>query len=203
MNRKLVVFLSLLVVLIGGLTASRGAAQEPTPVDGTPVSGDIEGLYTFAPPDPSHVTGHIDYAQNPPIGGNHNGVWQNCGFYDQPVGNEHAVHSLEHGAVWITYDPNLAADQVDLLRQVVNLSGYILVSPYQGLPAPIVVSSWDHQLYLERADDPRLQAFLREFLTQGPEPGAPCAGGTSETIGFATPVAGSPVAATPVASPEA
>jgi hypothetical protein len=203
MNRKLVVFLLVAVVLAGRLMSLPGRAQEATPVGGTPVSGEIEGLFTFAPPDPSHQTGRIEYVQNPPVGGNHNAAWQNCGFYDQPVGNEHAVHSLEHGAVWITYDPNLSADQVDQLKSLINMSGYILISPYQGLPAPIVMSSWDHQLYLQQADDPRVQSFLRDFLGQGPEPGAPCVGGTSETISFATPVAGSPVAGSPVASPEA
>src|SRR5215208_5439695 len=52
-----------------------------------------------------HVRGRINYPQNPPVGGPHNPVWQKCGFYSKPVRNEHAVHSMEHGAVWITYRP--------------------------------------------------------------------------------------------------
>jgi hypothetical protein len=47
-----------------------------------------------------HTAGEVDYAQNPPVGGAHNPVWQNCGFYDKPIRDESAVHSLEHGAVW-------------------------------------------------------------------------------------------------------
>jgi hypothetical protein len=61
-------------------------------------------------PTSLHVGGNIDYDQDlgiPPAGGPHNPSWQNCGFYDELVRDENAVHSLEHGAVWITYQPDL------------------------------------------------------------------------------------------------
>ena len=53
----------------------------------------------------NHTKEPVDYPQTPPVGGPHNPIWQNCGFYSKPVRNEHAVHSMEHGAVWITYSP--------------------------------------------------------------------------------------------------
>ena len=61
-------------------------------------------------------------------------MWQNCGVYDQPVEDSQAVHSMEHGAVWITYQPDLPAEQVDQLRDLVGGSGYVLLSPYVDLP---------------------------------------------------------------------
>src|ERR1051325_4821995 len=67
-------------------------------------------------PAGQHLAGKIDYQESPPVGGAHNVVWQNCGIYSTPIHNEHAVHSLEHGAVWITYRPDLPADQVEILR---------------------------------------------------------------------------------------
>jgi hypothetical protein len=57
----------------------------------------------------------VDYPQSPPVGGPHNPIWQNCGFYSKPVRDEYAVHSMEHGAVWITYSPTfLVHDQETL-----------------------------------------------------------------------------------------
>jgi hypothetical protein len=141
------------------------------------------GVETFADLSRDHVDGPVAYAQMPPVGGEHAPAWQNCDFYTDPVGNEHAVHSLEHGAVWVTYGPDLPADQIDALRRLAADEPYLLVSPFPGLPVPVVASAWGQQLRLDAADDPRLVQFLRAFAQgpQTPEPGAPCTGGTSET----------------------
>ena len=123
-----------------------------------------------------HTQEDVHYAQTPPAGGEHNSVWQNCGFYEKPVIEERAVHSLEHGAVWITYSPDLPQEQVDRLRDLAQSQTYILVSPYPGLDSPVVASAWGKQMSLERADDPDLERFVRAYR-QGPqttEPGAVC-----------------------------
>lgn len=122
----------------------------------------------------------VAYTETPPVGGRHAPApyWQNCGYYDTPVRNESAVHSLEHGAVWITYDPSLPQEEIDTLRDKAEQT-YVLVSPFPGLPAPVVASSWGHQLQLEGADDEKLDQFIR-FFRQGPdtpEPGASCSNG--------------------------
>jgi hypothetical protein len=121
----------------------------------------------------------VTYDLVPPVGGNHNPAWQNCGFYSEPIGTEFGVHSLEHGAVWITHRPDLPEDQVDALRDRTARS-YVLVSPWEGeLPAPVVASAWGKQLPLESATDPALAQFV-DFFAQGPqtpEPGAACGGG--------------------------
>jgi hypothetical protein len=109
-------------------------------------------------------------------------VWQNCGFYEEPVPNEPAVHSLEHGAVWVTHDPGLEEDQVEELRTLAEENSYVLVSPYEGLSAPVVASAWGHQVELEGAGDENLQSFVEAYQQgpQTPEPGASCSGGTGE-----------------------
>jgi hypothetical protein len=135
--------------------------------------------YTYA--GGQHVDGAIQYAESPPVGGEHNTVWQNCGYYAQPVNNENAVHSLEHGAVWITYQPDLPQDQVDKLKDIAEGQDYVLVSPYPGLDSPVVASTWNHQIKLDGAGDPDLKRFINNYK-QGvdtPEPGAACSGGTS------------------------
>ncbi|HEV8044234.1 MAG TPA: DUF3105 domain-containing protein [Rubrobacter sp.] len=91
-----------------------------------------------------HAEGTVDYAQNPPTGGEHNPVWQNAGFYEEPIRDENAVHTLEHGAVWITYSPDLPQEQKDRLREVVGGQACVLASPYPDLSgdAPVVASAW-------------------------------------------------------------
>lgn len=143
----------------------------------------IAGVVSFDVASAQHVEGTVAYAQTPPVGGDHSPppVWQNCGYYSQPVAPEAAVHSLEHGAVWITYQPDLPADQVEVLRDLAG--SYVLVSPWaDGLPAPVVASAWGNQLTLDSASDPRLEAFVDAFRqgSQTPELGAPCRGGVGQ-----------------------
>ena len=97
----------------------------------------------------------------PPLGGPHDPDWLACGAYDEPVRDENAVHDLEHGTVWITYDPDLAEDEVGALEELLPDDG--IMSPYPDLPAPVVVTVWGAQLQLDGADDPRLPLFLEEF----------------------------------------
>ena len=134
----------------------------------------------------------LTYAQNPPVGGDHliAPFWQNCGFYDKPVRDETAVHSMEHGAVWVTYLPTLPADQIAVLEAAVIGHPYLLVSPRQNLPTPVVASAWGKQLTLVAADDPGLTAFIDAFENgpQTPEPGSPCSGGLDITADEPPPV---------------
>ncbi len=171
------------ILLVAGFMVLRGRQPPPSIADGGRVPPPA-GVETFTNLSRDHVDGPVAYEQTPPVGGAHSPVWQNCGYYPAPVGNEHAVHSLEHGAVWITYRPDLPAEQLDLLRSLGEDRTFILVSPYPDLPSPVVASAWGAQLRLESTDDPRLGEFIRAFRQgpQTPEPGAACIGGTSETI---------------------
>jgi hypothetical protein len=137
-----------------------------------------DGVTNYSYTGSQHSTEPVAYAEVPPAGGPHHPSWQNCGFYSAPVANENAVHSLEHGAVWVTYSPDLPDDQVDVLRDWAD-EPYILVSPFEGLPSPVVASSWNHQLQLDSATDEGLAQFIRSFRSgpDTPEPGAACFGG--------------------------
>ncbi|GAC1647753.1 MAG: hypothetical protein NVS4B12_15680 [Ktedonobacteraceae bacterium] len=142
-------------------------------------SGDLQGIVTYSNLSRNHVNTKVTYPQNPPVGGAHSPVWQNCGIYSQPVANENAVHSLEHGTVWITYQPSLDASSVEQLRSLVRGHDHALLSPYPGLPSPVVISAWGVQLQVKSASDPRLAQFVSKYENgpQTPEPGAPCSGG--------------------------
>lgn len=144
----------------------------------------IDGLKTYTGLSRTHVTTPVTYPQVPPVGGDHAPVWLNCGVYRSAVPNENAVHSMEHGAVWITYQPTLPASQVKMLEALAKGQQYMIVSPYPGLPAPVVASAWGKQVYLTGADDPRLQKFIKAYLQgpQTPEPGAACVGGVGTPV---------------------
>jgi hypothetical protein len=136
------------------------------------------GVTSYSNLSRNHTEAPVDYPQNPLVGGDHNPVWQNCGFYSKPITNENAVHSLEHGAVWITYRPDLPQGQIETIKNLAEKS-YVLASPYPGLPSPVVASAWGKQLKLHSANDPRLEQFVSAYSQgpQTPEPGAPCTGG--------------------------
>ncbi len=166
-------------VLVIGLVAA-SIYLTPRPVSVARGDGDgsgIQGVQTFSH-TANHVEGVVDYEQTPPAGGDHNAVWLNCGVYTQPVPNENAVHALEHGAVWITYDPaRVDSAGVDALEAQLP-KDYTVLSPYEGMDSPIAVSAWNAQLTVDSPDDERIGEFIKAYWrnTNGPEPLAACTG---------------------------
>ena len=173
--------LHILVVALGMIAGAALGAFVPLILlgDRPQASSDVPGVKSFANLSLQHNYGTIDYEQIPPVGGEHNPLWQNAGFYEQQVLEEQAVHTLEHGAVWITYRADLPEDQKEELRRIVESQDCLLASPYPSLPSPVVASAWGKQLRLKSVDDPKLQEFIVAYRKgpQTPEPGAPCTGG--------------------------
>lgn len=137
------------------------------------------GLFGMGAMTGDHTLASVTYAQVPPNEGEHSPVWQRCGFYAEPVGDEHAIHSLEHGAVWITYRPDLAAADVDHLRELARAYDELIVSPYPtGLSAPIVVSAWGWQVPVDPVGWTQIDDAIRAARAgaEPPEPGAGCEG---------------------------
>ncbi|MCC6607305.1 MAG: DUF3105 domain-containing protein [Anaerolineae bacterium] len=125
----------------------------------------------------------IPFGDTPPMGGPHASTWQNCGIYTTPVEAQYAIHSMEHGAVWITYSPDLSADQITMLEGLVRGENYMLVSPYPEQDSPIVLTVWDRQLAIDSADDARIEDFIDRYKQdRGPEAGASCSGGTGSPL---------------------
>jgi hypothetical protein len=172
-----VLLVVVLIAVVGVLIFQE--AQRQNEIDDA-AKAPIQGVQSFGKLTQNHVETPVTYPQIPPVGGDHNPVWLNCGVYSAAVPNENAVHALEHGAVWITYQPTLPAAQVEKLKALTKANSYALLSPYEGIKSPVVATAWGKQLALPGADDPRLEVFLRTYLQgdQTPEPGAPCTGGT-------------------------
>lgn len=119
----------------------------------------------------------------PPTGGTHNPTWQNCGIYIEPVAAEYVVHSMEHGAIWVTYSSDLPADQIAELQDKMRGQNYIILSPYPDQPSNIVLTAWDVQLQVDSASDERINEFISRYRgTRGPERGASCSGGVGTPV---------------------
>jgi hypothetical protein len=149
--------------------------------DDSPPAG-LADVETYSDLERDHVESEVDYPQSPPVGGPHAPapLWQNCGVYDRPVREENAVHTLEHGALWITYQPSLSADEIDSLADKLPEKG--LLSPYDDQDAPVVVTVWGAQLALDGPDDSRLDLFIDEYSDghTSPEPEVTCLSGVEE-----------------------
>jgi Protein of unknown function (DUF3105) len=131
-------------------------AAQPLPEDPP------KGIEVYPATTNASVEGPIDYERHPPTNGDHAPIWQNCGFYEKPIEDRHAVHSLDHGVVWITYRPDLPEQQLKALRPY-GKQNYVMLSPYPGQDAPLIATSWRVQLELNGAADPRLRQFVNEF----------------------------------------
>jgi hypothetical protein len=141
---------------------------------------EIAGIQDFEYEAGDHVTTPVQYEQSPPVGGPHDYNWADCtgSVYDVDIRHENAVHSLEHGAVWITYNPDEVSEaDVATLAELVDGESGRMLSPYVGLDSPISLQSWGHQLKVDSVQDERIKQFA-DFLTfrtgEFPEPGASC-----------------------------
>jgi hypothetical protein len=140
----------------------------------------IPGVQYHTELDHLHQSGTIRYDLSPPVGGDHSPLWANCvgTVYTHPIANENAVHMLEHGAVWITYNPQTAdSSVVAALSHDVAGVNYTALSPYPGLRSPISLQAWGYQLFVDSPSDPRIARFLavlRHDPRATPEPNVSC-----------------------------
>jgi uncharacterized protein DUF3105 len=186
------------VLLLASACSSSGTASPAaTTTTGTTTTVTAESSATGANQDPSttiadieikpytsrdHVSAsqRVAYDQAPPFGGNHDGLWAACNgvVYPTAVRNENMVHTLEHGAVWIAYNPDqVKGDALKALALKVTGQPYTLMSPYPGLDKPVSLQSWGHRLKLTDPADPRVDQFIKSLRQNAytfPEPGATC-----------------------------
>lgn len=183
-KRKLLIYgtVSLVLLALVGSVAFVivGEAQRQRAVDAA-AGRPIQAVQTFDDLSRTHTEDEVDYQQSPGVGGDHAPVWTNCGAYASPVDEQRAVHSLEHGAVWLTYNPQLADEQVAELADLASSRNFVLVSPNPEQDSPLVATAWGKQVELDGTADKRMEPFLTKYVQgpQTPEPGAACFGGVN------------------------
>lgn len=183
----LIVGVPVAVIAVVVVAVLRLAPGDDTPQDPdqpkTAGDADLSAVQKYDDLTSDHVITPVTYEQSPPVGGAHNPLWLNCGVYTDEVPNENAVHSMEHGAVWITYHPDLDPAEVEELTSITPAT-FAVLSPHSEQQSPIVLSAWGRQLAVESSDDPRITAFITQYRLGGiaPEPGASCDGASDGTL---------------------
>lgn len=163
------------LAIVGLVVASFVFTPRPVTYEIANGSLTIENVQTF-----NHETLHTEeavvYEQTPPAGGPHSYRWLTCGTYTEPVASVNAVHSMEHGAVWMTYDPEqVDKATIDKLTAMTPKT-YAILSPFEGMDTPIAMSAWNAQLTLDAFDEKSITEFFQNYWRSNkvPEPNALC-----------------------------
>lgn len=166
------------------LAACGGSAGQAESADGLAGSDEDSGLM---PPtsvavsdiDSNHVDPPVSFDQSPSIGGDHYPFWQNCGFYEVELIEGAAAHTMEHGAIWITYNPGqLSEAELSTLAGMAEDNDRLLISPYPH-DEPLVVSGWGvQQRGITSVASPDLDGFITQWADNPdlPEAGVRCTG---------------------------
>ena len=161
------------VVFSAALISCSSGESEPVEVSTEEMLEEVEYLVITSR---EHTDENVDYPTIPPAGGNHLGIWHTCGIYKVELLDEAAVHSLEHGAVWVTYKPEIAKEEIIKLTTMLSSRSKILLSPHPEQISPIVATAWGRRLEIESSNDLRLEKFV-DFFVDGeaaPEAGITC-----------------------------
>jgi len=130
------------------------------------------------------VCTHVDYATNPPSGGNHWPVWAAFSTYDEPIPREMYVHDEEHGAVILLH--NCKGDCAEIpgalaeARKTVSGDPLCLMSPGGPservvttpdplLDVPIAAAAWGATYRATCIDLPSLTDFAKKHYGHGTE----------------------------------
>ncbi len=171
--------------------SSSDADAERPPFDGAP--SDDGGCRIDAAAHPIEGAQHLPicspltWATNPPSSGNHYAIWADYRTYDRPIPRGFWVHSLEHGAMVITYNcPGGCASEVAAAQAFIDglpadakcgASGRrLILAPDPELDVRFAASTWGHTLRASCFDRDAFSAFHAAHYDHAPE--SICGGGT-------------------------
>ncbi|MBI4050336.1 MAG: DUF3105 domain-containing protein [Candidatus Doudnabacteria bacterium] len=162
--KKIVIWLTILVLLIGGswwlVGYSRQAALEK------PGEEIVDQGRAHIQPGEEHE----QYNSNPPTSGSHYAQAADWGVYDQELPDEQLIHNLEHGGIWISYkDPSQTA-LVNALKEIVqDYPTKVILTPRPANDAAIAMAAWGRLLQLDAVDEKEIKAFIKAYMNRGPE----------------------------------
>jgi hypothetical protein len=184
---------------VGGyILYQRGSVKNAIRAAGCDVTANGElAVRTISPYDPetqdrSHILPDSDvpeppalstYPSVPPVSGPHQSQPLTSGEYETPPDLWQTIHSLEHGAVVIWYNPSAPATDVNEIKDFYNQPSeqeHVIVAPYdypdqgeQGaLPdgSLMGLAAWHHLEYCDNLSLDAAKAFVDDYRATTPTP---------------------------------
>ena len=120
-----------------------------------------------------------EYTSNPPSSGPHYGQIARTGFREEEIPDQHIIHNLEHGDIWIAYHPRVSGD---IQSQLKKLGGSkVVVTPRQTNDTDIALVAWGRLDSFDITngvlDKQRIEDFIKRYINRGPERVGPSVGG--------------------------
>lgn len=140
--------------------------QRPTAIAGRPIA-----LFSESQGQPTHTDGTVSYPMTPPVSGQHSPATIPCGTHSEQPPSEQMVHTLEHGAIGLLYDPDEAAvDDIRQLEAIVEDSeSHVFSAPFSGMETTFSIVSWGEMMRLDEIDRPAINEYMDTFIRKAPE----------------------------------
>lgn len=114
---------------------------------------------------------HPEYNSNPPTSGSHDAQPTDWGVYQKELKDENVIHSMEHGGIWISYQPSIDDEMKEKLEAIgKKYSGSVVVSPRAKNDSLIALASWGRLEKLSSFDKERIVEFIKRNKNKSPEP---------------------------------
>src|SRR5690606_32196357 len=115
--------------------------------------------------------------EEPPTSGAHANAlaW---GAYEAEVPDDQSLHNLEHGRIYLSYQPDIPTDQIEKLLQLPIAPSSnknfqppkIVLAPRSANKSPIILSSWLRSETLTEFDQQKIENYVVRNLGKSPEP---------------------------------
>ena len=144
--------------------------QLPSSIEGN----EIEDFSAFAAESRNnqlHTEEDIAYDSDPPVSGPHSQSSEPCGVHGTQLADEKMVHTLEHAAVGILYQPDLDPEEIkDIEALVKSFDSKVFSGPYADMETPVTLVAWAHLMRLDGYDESAVREFIDVFRNGGVAP---------------------------------
>ena len=165
--KKTITWLVILGVIFGGFSILVYTGIQQKKPQGSDLSQQVEVT------EGQHVapTTELAVTSTPPTSGSHFGQVASAGLRDEEIPDGHLIHNLEHGDIWISYNPRISGDTINQLKQF--LDGKVVITPRSENEQDIALAAWGRldSFNLDESGLPveRIEDFIKRYKLTGPE----------------------------------